>query len=229
MGLAGGLATNGGGLAGAAPTASPTFTGTVTAANLTATGTLSFPTGSIANDDLVNPPDLSNQFFRPTGVMGETIPRLFVSVATVSLATTTLKLSAIYLPKGTSVTNISWLSGTTPLAVGSNQWFSLFDNGRNKLAVTADDTSTAWAASTVKTLAVTGGPFVTTYDGLHFLGVLVVATTPPTLAGYQTLGTAVALTPALWGASTTGLSNPASCPSTAGAISAQIPAYGYVS
>lgn len=159
---------------------------------------------------------------RPTGWLFSNWDRQgtpFVNNAV--LATGRLTLTAIDLPAGTPVTTIFATSGTTALSVGSNQWFALFDSARLKLCITADDTSTAWTAATVKSLTVTGGPFITTYSGLHYIGVMVTATTPPSLYCCEGLNNTLnALAPIIVGNSTTGLTNPASCPSTAGALTA---------
>lgn len=170
-------------------------------------------------------------FFMPTGALAESVPRWLPATVATAMTSGTLRLQAIAIAKGVSITNISFMSGTTALAGGSNQWFALFDNTRTKLGVTSDDTSTAWAASTVKTLAITGGPFVATYTGLYFLGIVVVATTMPTLFTYTGNLAGIGLTPVLAGTSSTGLTNPASCP--AGPLSApsagNVMAYAYIS
>lgn len=142
-----------------------------------------------------------------------------------------LILHRILLPKGLPVTNITFYTMTTALGTGSNQWFALFDSSRNKLAVTADDTSTAWAANSAKTLAVTGGPFVTTYAGWHYLGQMVKATTMPTMVGGSFTGSANihSVAPIVAGKADTGLTNPASCPSTAAALTFVQLIYGEVS
>lgn len=134
-----------------------------------------------------------------------------------SLSTGRLNLYRIFLPKGLSVTTISFWSMTTAVSVGANQWFALFDSTRAKLAVTADDTSTAWAANTKKTLTVTSGPYVTTTTGWYYLGIMIKATTCPSLAAAASGGLANirAAAPIPCGTADTGLTNPASCPSTA--------------
>ncbi len=70
------------------------------------------------------------------------------------------------------------------IAVGSATlgFAGLFDSSRNQLAVTSNDTTTAWAANTVKTLLVTT-PYTVTTSGLYYVGIMVAATTVPTLKG----------------------------------------------
>jgi hypothetical protein len=93
-----------------------------------------------------------------------------------------LTLVGIHLPKHTTITSISFASGGTGLATGTNQWFVLCDNTRTSLRYTVNDTSTAWGTSTLKTLALTS-TFTTTYSGLYYVGVMVAATTVPSLRG----------------------------------------------
>lgn len=132
-----------------------------------------------------------------------------------------LYLVGIILAEGQVITGISFWSSTTALASGTNQWFALFDASRNKLAITGDDTSTAWGASTKKSLNLTS-PYTVTASGWYYLGRMVAATTTPTYAGIGSLGSSTyrGAAPIPHGNSSTGLTNPASCPSTAGAISA---------
>lgn len=129
------------------------------------------------------------------------------------LSTGRISVYRIFLPKGITVNTISFFSATTALSVGANQWFGLFNNTFGKLAVTGDDTSTAWAANTVKTLTISGG-FLTTYSGLHFVGCMVKATTVPTLQGIPTSGDPLIGNTKVAGVADSSLTNPASCPST---------------
>ncbi len=93
-----------------------------------------------------------------------------------------LFLQAIWLEAGMVVRWISFCSATTAGATLTNQLFGLFDSSRNQLAVTSNDTTTAWAANTVKTLLVTT-PYTVTTSGLYYVGIMVAATTVPTLKG----------------------------------------------
>lgn len=153
--------------------------------------------------------------YRGTGsFLATTVNRKFggAAVNTAILSTGRISLTEIQLPKGLSITTITFYSMTTALSVGANQWFALLDLNLAKLAVTADDTSTAWAANTAKTLTITGGPWVTTYAGIYYLAIMVKATTPPSLATATVFGD-----PAPGAVQRNGdssLTNPASCPST---------------
>lgn len=129
-----------------------------------------------------------------------------------------LALTRILLPKGLLVTSITWWSMTTALSAGTNQWFGLFDSSRNILRLTGDDTSTAWAANSAKTLNLSS-TFTTTYAGWHYVGIMVKGTVP-SLAGASATGTGNirAAAPIPTGSSTGSLTDPASCPNPAGAI-----------
>lgn len=166
----------------------------------------------------------------PTGAIDETFPRKD-GTAALTLVSGRLALGGgIVIPAGRTVTSITLVSQTTALSVGSNQWFCLVDKSMNVLRKTADDTSTAWGASTAKTLTLSS-TYTPTAAIEVYVGVVVVATTPPTLVRDtgQAAGVA-ALTPWLSGPSTTGLTNPASLGATAAALTAaDNPFYAYVS
>ena len=140
-----------------------------------------------------------------TGAIAETAPGSSpwgaVTVGTSGVA----HLHGIYLPKGVTITTISVVSGSTSAGTPTNQWFALCDSSRTVLRVTANDTTTAWNASTVKTLALTS-TFTTTYSGLHYIAVCVTATTVPSFRGVP-LGTFTGIAPQSF-TSTTGLTTP---------------------
>jgi hypothetical protein len=167
----------------------------------------------------------------PTGALGETLSRLNTPVSNLVAKTSgTLALVGLALPAGVLCSSITFLTRTTALAAGTNQWFGIFDSARVPLRLTVDDTNVAWAGNTFKTLALSS-TFTTTYSGLHYLGIMVAAGTMPTLAGVAA-GTALMSgnVPILNGNSSAGLTNPASCPNPAGAISPSADApYAYVS
>lgn len=117
-----------------------------------------------------------------SGAIAETIPAGAGFGATTGGASGVVHLHGIYLPKGVTITTISFVSGATAAGTPTNQWFALCDSGRNVLRVTANDTTTAWGSSTVKSLNLTS-TFTTTYSGLHYLACCVTATTVPSFRG----------------------------------------------
>lgn len=147
-----------------------------------------------------------------TGSIASTYDRgLFAGANAAELSTGRLSVYRIFLPKGLTCTSITFRSATTALSVGTNQWFALFDSAGAMLRVTADDTSTAWAANSAKTLNLSS-TFVTTYAGLYYVGIMVKATTVPTLEGLVLFGNAGGQNPKVGGSADTSLTNPASCP-----------------
>jgi hypothetical protein len=157
----------------------------------------------------------------PTGAILESVPRSSSTLSnTGALSSGRLGLYAVYLTAGQTITSITFLSNATPLAVGTNQWFGIFTDVRAIARLTADDTSTAWAATALKTLALSSSYLVPS-SGIYYVGIMVAAGTVPTLATVNTgVTTHGALTPIIGGTSSTGLTNPASCPDPAGAITA---------
>lgn len=157
-----------------------------------------------------------------TGTLAETMPRETCPEvnSTIPTASGTLWLQAIYLKAGQLVSNIILSSATTAAGTPTAGRAGLFDLAtRAKLAETADQTSTAWAANTVKTLALTT-PYRVPTSGLYYIGFYMTATTIITMKGgtaksaSQLAGTA----PILGGASSTGLTT--ALPNPAAAITA---------
>lgn len=151
-------------------------------------------------------------------VIAETIPReLCPEVNTTAGASGTLFMQAIYLVAGQTVSNITIWSATTAAATPTNRFFALFDRNRNLLAQSANDGANAWAANSAKTLAMTT-PYKVPTSGLHYIGLLQVATTIATIKGgtAKTGGQLAAAAPSLNGTSSTGLTT--TLPNPAAAI-----------
>jgi hypothetical protein len=142
-----------------------------------------------------------------TGALYETFDRnLCDEVNTAVLSSGRLSLQAIYIPAGVTVNSISFWSATTAAGTPTNQLFGLYDNNLNLLRSSNNDTTTAWAANSRKTIALTSA-FTTTYSGLYYLGIMVTATTVPTLKGNTAKvgGQLNAGAPSMGGTSNTGL------------------------
>lgn len=175
---------------------------------------------------------------KPTAAKFETFPRSAGNSATSQSALSTERLSmvAIWLPAGTPIGHLSFVSGSTPASEPKNWWFALFNEAREMLAITADQTTAAWAGSTLKELAISETAkglettFTTTYSGIYYMGVVMKATVVPTLEGVSPGGTAIGgLAPIICGTSSTGLSVPKTFPYTAGTINfANAMLYAYV-
>lgn len=153
-----------------------------------------------------------------TGTLAETIPRyLCPEVNTAALTSGTLHLDAIYLVAAQTISSITYFSATTAAGTPTNGFFALYDENRNLLAQTANFTTEAWAANTVKTKALSASYRIPT-SGLYYVGIMITATTVPTLKGgtAKTGGQLAGAVPILHGNSTTGLTT--SLPNPAAAI-----------
>lgn len=120
----------------------------------------------------------------PSGVLRSNVSRL-ESVSNLSALTTQVMLSvAIPLQAGDVVTNLTFVSGDTAAGTPTNWWFALYSSASTPalLAQTADQTSTAWAANTAKTVALATAQTITA-AGIYYASIMVKATTVPTLAG----------------------------------------------
>lgn len=159
-----------------------------------------------------------NRRYLISGALAETFDRtLCDEVNTAVLSSGRLSGQAIWLEAGMTISSISFFSATTGAGTPTNQLFGLFDSSRNLLMSSVNNTTTAWAANSIKTLALTS-TFTTTYSGLYYLGVMVTATTVPTLKGNtaKTGGQLQAAAPSMGGTSNTGLTT--ALPATANAF-----------
>jgi hypothetical protein len=139
------------------------------------------------------------------GAIAETVPGGAGHGATTGGASGVVHLHGIYLPKGVTITTITFVSGATAAVTPTNQWFALCNSSRTVLRVTANDTTTAWAASTAKPLNLTS-TYTTTYSGLHYLACCVTAGTVPSFRGAN-VGTTTGVAQQSF-TSTTGLTTP---------------------
>ena len=142
-----------------------------------------------------------------TGVIAETMPReTCPEVNTTVGATGTLFLNAIYLTANQLVSNISLCGATTAAGTPTNYRAGLYNGARALLATSADQTTTAFAANTYRTFAMTT-PYRVPTSGLYYIGYYMVATTVATLKGgtAKTGGQLGATVPILHGTSSTGL------------------------
>lgn len=167
----------------------------------------------------------------PTAALAQSIPRWAVNnTSSTVLVSGRQQFYRIWLTTGT-VNSITFVSGAAGATTPTNQWFSIYDANRNKLAVTADDTTTAWGASSAKTLTISGGYTIST-EGDYYIGIMVAATTVPQLAIAASAGSIAVFAPVIAGSdnTNTGLTTPATAPAIAAALSsAGSIAYCYVS
>lgn len=209
-----------------------TALGVSTAAPTTGAGGMTaLPGSNTVDGDLTAFPSLEAAM-RPAGRF-ETTSRLRCGTSSAPTSGT-LYLVPVWLPKAAVISNLSFVS-VIAITSPTHWWFTLHDSSRVALARTADQTTTAWGASTTKTLAIaqttagTASSYTTTYTGLHYLGVMYTGSAL-TLMSEGSLSQGADSAPA-FGASSTGQTTPPTV--TSGAFTATapsgaaIPAYAY--
>jgi hypothetical protein len=159
---------------------------------------------------------------RPSGRY-ETTSRL--RCGTTSTPTSgTLYLVPIWLPKGQVISNLAFVSGGTAAVTPTNYWFTLHNSAKVAVARTADQLTAAWAANTIKSLAIaqtTAGAassYTTTYSGLYYLGVMIKASTVCSLISEGAVPDVLASVAPGFGGTDTALTTPPTV--TAGAFTA---------
>lgn len=197
--------------------------------NLTGTGqTFGINAGGPSNriEALAKPPQLQ---YAPSGALATTLDRRAIGSSSLSALTSgTMLLTAVWVPGGAVITSATFVSGGSPASGFTNRWFALYDESRNLIRTTADNTA-GWLPSTALTL-----PFSATYtvphDRLLYIGICEVATTPTVLRGQLGSPTVIGLPPILCGNGSTGRTNAASTPAQAPAltVSSNLP-YAYLS
>ena len=102
----------------------------------------------------------------------------------VALTTEVMTSLPIKFVAGEVVTNLSFRSGATAAGTPLNWWFALYDDSATPalLAQTADQTTTAWAANTTKTLALATAQTIDA-TGVYWVSIMMKATTVVTLLG----------------------------------------------
>lgn len=145
-------------------------------------------------------------------------------------------ITPIALPLGLSITSITFVSGGTASSGLTHMWYSLYDSNLNLLAMTSDNTTT-WNAHSTRSINIAtvaagaASSFTTTYEGLHYIGVSVVAgTTMPTLVNFGKIPSSImSTTPYVGGMCATSYTTPPAFPVTLPAPSGtNIVPYGYV-
>ena len=114
----------------------------------------------------------------------ESIPRWAAGSDCVIGATGLMTSVAIPLQYGDVVTSLTFVSGGTAADTPTHWGFALYSSAATPalLAQTADKTTTAWAANTVKTVAL-ATPQLITAPGIYYAAVWMVATAQVTLVG----------------------------------------------
>lgn len=145
----------------------------------------------------------------PASGLAESISRHIIGASSFAPTSGTLYLFALREPllAGVTYTSISFVSQAGAVAP-TNQWFCLVN--KSTLAViraTVDDTTTAWGAISIKTLALSS-TYTPTADVEAYVGIMQAAGTPATMRQTTLQAGVAALTPLICGSSDTGLTTP---------------------
>lgn len=102
----------------------------------------------------------------------------------VPLVTQVMTSVPLHLVAGDVITNLSFHSGQTAAGTPTNWWFALYDTAATSalIAQTADQLTAAWAAFTVKALALSAA-YTVQKTGVYWAAIHVKATAVPSLLG----------------------------------------------
>ncbi len=118
----------------------------------------------------------------PSDVRLQNMSSFDVNTDLTTLTTQVMTSVAVPVQGGELISNITVKSGATAANTPTNYWFALYSSAGALLAQSADQLTTAWAANTVMTLALATAQRMST-AGVVYVGLMVKATTPPTLLG----------------------------------------------
>lgn len=165
-----------------------------------------------------NQPD-ANLYVRRTGAKAETFPRYLAAGSSLAPTSGTMYLVAISVGVPSTISGITFLSGSTALSGQTNWWAALYTPALALIAQTPDLTNTGtWAANTEKTFSLSTP--VVLAPGMYYVAIMVAATQPPTIQGVATTSTIGPMAPVLMGTSDTGLTTTA--PATAAALTSGV-------
>lgn len=203
-----------------------------TAAHISPDGTQAAGANGVPADSGHVHPEKSPQTLLaiPSSGYAETFTRLLGVSASSTLTSGDLFLMSIPLWAGAVVTNIGFymVAAATTLTHG---WFALLDSSFIVRAVSADQTSGSWAATSIKTLPMAAAYTIPT-AGVYYIGLMAVASVQPTVmkmtAGDATLN---GISPIMWGLSSTGQTTPPTLGTTmtTPSPSGSVPFWGFVS
>lgn len=123
-------------------------------------------------------------------VFAESVPKI-LAASDLAIAATGVELAVdIELDAGDLVTSLTWVTGGTAAGTPTAGYVVLRDSAGAKLVQSADFGSTARAANTAYTSALTT-PYQVTATGLYRIGISFTASTVPTLRGVSMANAAV--------------------------------------
>lgn len=118
----------------------------------------------------------------PSGVRDQNLIQQDCNADLAALTTQVMTSVAVPVQPGELISNITFVSGGTAAGTPTNWWMALYSAAGVLLAQTADQLTAAWAADTVKTLALATAQRMSA-AGIVYAAVMVKATTVPTLLG----------------------------------------------
>lgn len=195
--------------------------------DLTTAGTVEMGSvvGRPALKNLATNPLRSKDPWRPEGTKAENMSRLLGFKNMPALTSGTLfVVGGLILPADEAITAVHFYAGTTGATEPTHQWVCLLDTNRKVLSLGTDKTTEAWAANTKKTFTITSYTPASGEDQPVYVGLLVTATTVPTLRGAEAENSFPGNNgPIIAGNSNTGLTTPSGLTvgGTATALSAQ--------
>ena len=169
------------------------------------------------------------------GVQYQTYDRRLATGTVFAPTSGTLYLTAIWLPAGTVVNGITFVSSSTGETGGTHLWYAFYKQDLTLMAQATDNTgATAFAANTAFRMALTAAQ-TCPYTGLYYLGFMCAQSAggTPTLLNIvlptnaNAVGAITGMTPILAATSSTALA--ASAPNPAGALTAIVNClYAYI-
>jgi hypothetical protein len=157
----------------------------------------------------------------PTLAVGETVRRSEAQFGVAGVASGTLLMCVLTVGagKGALVSAVKWLSGSQAAVTPTHQWCALFDAAHRLLAISPDLTTDPWGAFAFKTFTFNAPGRAVDNNGLY-AALLMTAATPINYVGSEGTGSGnvAGLANAIVGTADTGLTTPATCPTTAAAI-----------
>jgi hypothetical protein len=157
----------------------------------------------------------------PSGATGETFSRQYGTGGYLaSLTSGTVYVSAIPLPAGLLMSNLTLTVGNAAFTSVTHGWYALLDSARVVRAVTADQTGGNWGSTfAAVTLSVAASAYTTAYSGLYYIAFCATFSGSgsfPTVPAVN--GGITGLAPILQGTSSTGQTTPPATGATLAAI-----------
>lgn len=120
----------------------------------------------------------------PSGYRNASMEQININADLAALTTQVMTSVAVPCQVGDLISSITFKSGATAADTPLNWWFALYSSATTPalLAQTADQTTGAWAANTVKTLDLATAQRIPS-TGVYYAAVMVKATATPTLLG----------------------------------------------